>query len=149
MKNILKAETRLFILPPYKCIQQFIFVPHQLNVTTRFQKFACIYFMGAVILSSVLYINTLLGYSLFIAQVLGDRIPLFSWKKNSPFFSFFLVFLWLTCAISSENSQYFISSEKSHYFISSEKSHYFISSEKSHYFFQFTIQALPRSILIY
>jgi hypothetical protein len=43
-----------------------------------------------------------------------------------PFFFFFLVFLWLTCAISSE------------------KSHYFISSEKSHYFLQFTIQPLPR-----
>jgi hypothetical protein len=53
-------------------------------------------------------------------------IPFFSWKTNSPFFSFFLVFLWLNCAISSE------------------KSHYFISSEKSHYFFQFTIQPLLR-----
>ena len=58
------------------------------------------------------------------SQVLGQ-------KKISPFFSFFLVFLWLTCAISSD------------------KSHYFISSEKSHYFLQFTIQPLPRSILIY
>ena len=61
----------------------------------------------------------------------GIGSPLFLWKKNSPFFSFFLVFLWLTCAISSD------------------KSHYFISSEKSHYFLQFTIQPLPRSILIY
>jgi hypothetical protein len=61
-------------------------------------------------------------------QVLGDRIPpffVFCEKKNSPFFSFFLVFLWLTCAISSD------------------KYHYFISSEKSHYVFQFTIQPLP------
>ena len=38
------------------------------------------------------------------AQVLGDRIPhlsppLFLWNFFSPFFSFFLVFLWLTCAI--------------------------------------------------
>ena len=65
------------------------------------------------------------------AHVLGDRIPPFFVKKNSPVFSFFLVFLWLTCAISSE------------------KSHYFISSEKSHYFLQLTIQPLPRSILIY
>ena len=64
-------------------------------------------------------------------QVLGDRMLLFSWKTISPFFSFFLVFLWLTCAILSE------------------KSHYFISSEKSHYFLQFAIQPLPRSILIW
>jgi hypothetical protein len=41
-------------------------------------------------------------------QILGDRIPPFFVKKNSPFFSFFLVFLWLTCAISSEKSHYFI-----------------------------------------
>jgi hypothetical protein len=60
----------------------------------------------------------------------GIGSPLFLWKKNSPFFSFFLVFLWLTCAISSD------------------KSHNFISSEKSHYFLQFAIQPLPRSILI-
>jgi hypothetical protein len=61
----------------------------------------------------------------------GIGSPLFAWKTFSPFLSFFLVFLWLTCAISSE------------------KSHYFISSEKSHYFLQFTIQPLPRLILIY
>ena len=76
-----------------------------------------------------------LWQNLNMTQVLGDRIlhlspsPLFSWKTIPPFFSFFLVFLWLTWAISSE------------------KSHYFISSEKSHYFLQFTIQPLPRSIL--
>jgi hypothetical protein len=29
----------------------------------------------------------------------GIGSPLFSWKKISPFFSFFLVFLWLTCVI--------------------------------------------------
>ena len=69
--------------------------------------------------------------SLWTHRYSGIGSPLFSWIKNSPFFPFFLVFLWLTCAISSE------------------KSHYFISSEKSHYFLQFTIQHLLRSILIY
>ena len=52
----------------------------------------------------------------------GIGFPLFAWTILFPFLSFFLVFLWLTCAISSE---------------------------KSHYFLQFTIQPLPRSILIY
>ena len=132
MKNILKAETRLFILPPYKCIQQFIFVPHQLNVTTRFQKFACIYFMGAVILSSVLYINTLLGYSLFIAQVLGDRIPPFFGKKKFPvFFFLFGIFVINLCYIIREISLFHIIREISLFHIIREISLFHIIREIS------------------
>ena len=91
----------------------YLMILEKLPILTNLKTF---YYLGMEMNANVMHvkkINIIHRYS-------GIGSPLFSWKTNSPFFSFFLVFLWLTCAISSE------------------KAHYFISSEKSHYFFQFT-----------